>query len=90
MDNTSIHHAEGNEATKLLEDLGVLVYFLSPYSPDMNPIEELFSQVKYSMKANEHALDLVGYDLETSILCSFASVTSNDCVSWIKHSGYSD
>ena len=45
MDNASIHHVEG--ITKFLEDLGVLVYFLPPYSPDYNPIEELFSKVKY-------------------------------------------
>ena len=44
MDNASIHHVEG--IAKFLEDLGVLVYFLPPYSPDYNPIEELFSKVK--------------------------------------------
>ena len=38
------------------------------------------------MKANEYVLE--DYDLETSILCGFMSVTSADCVSWINHSGY--
>ena len=49
-----------------LEDLGVLVYFLPPYSSDLNPIEELFSKVKSVMKANKYILE--DYDLETSIL----------------------
>ncbi len=28
------------------------------------------------------------YDLETSILNSFAFVTSTDCINWINHAGY--
>ncbi len=37
-------------------------------------VEELFSKVKYIMKANEKVLSR--YDLETNILCSFfTSVT---------------
>ena len=54
MDNASIHHA--GQVVESLEDLGVLMYFLPPYSPDLNPIEELFSKVKSEMKANEYAL----------------------------------
>lgn len=84
MDNASIHHSD--QLVSSLEDLGVLVYFLPPYSPDLNPIEELFSKVKSVMKANEYVLE--DYDLETSILCGFISVTSDDCVNWINHSGY--
>ena len=80
MDNASIHHA--GQVVESLEDLGVLMYFLPPYSPDLNPIEELFSKVKSEMKANEYAL--VGHDLETSILCGFISITSDDCMGWIK------
>ena len=84
MDNASIHHA--HQIVESLEDLGVLVYFLPPYSPDLNPIEELFSRVKSVMRANEYVLE--DYDLETCISCGFISVTCNDCVNWINHSGY--
>ena len=35
MDNATIHHVHG--VVELLESLGVLVYFLPPYSPDLNP-----------------------------------------------------
>ena len=59
MDNASIHHVD--EVLQFLEDLGVLVYYLPPYCPDLNRIEELFSKVKYVMKANE--FDLEGQDL---------------------------
>ena len=45
------------------------MYFLPPYSRDLNPIEELFSKVKSVMKANEYVLE--DYDLEISILGGF-------------------
>ena len=67
MDNASIHLAD--QFINSLEDLGVLVYFLPPYSPDLNPIEELFSKVKSAMRVNEYVSE--DYDLETSILCGF-------------------
>lgn len=75
MDNASIHHVD--EVIQFLEDLGVLVYFVPPYSPDFNPIEELFSKVKYVMRASE--FDLEGQDLKTCIFSGFCSITSDDC-----------
>ena len=45
MDNCSIHHVA--EMKELIEDAGILLIFMSPYSPDYNPIEELFSYPKY-------------------------------------------
>ena len=54
MDNAAIHHVD--EVVDLLEKLGVLIYYLPPYSPDINPIEELFAKVKSNLKANEHLL----------------------------------
>ena len=40
MDNALIHSVE------MIQQVGAIVLFLSPYSPDYNPIEELFSKVK--------------------------------------------
>ena len=44
LDNYTIHHI--TEVKSMLEEIGVLVHFLPPYSPDFNPIEEAFSKVK--------------------------------------------
>ncbi|KAJ3542004.1 hypothetical protein NMY22_g3671 [Coprinellus aureogranulatus] len=44
MDNARIHH--GPEIKELLAEHGVLLEYLPPYSPDLNPIEEAFSKVK--------------------------------------------
>ena len=40
MDNASIHHVE--EVVSTIEGIGSIVKFLPPYSPDLNPIEEVF------------------------------------------------
>ena len=51
MDNASIHHVHG--VTDLIEyQAGAHLLFLSPYSPDLNPIEEVFGQVKAIIKKN--------------------------------------
>ena len=44
MDNCSIHHVQ--EVVTSILDVGALVHFLASYSPDFNPIEELFAKVK--------------------------------------------
>ena len=44
MDNASFHR--GSSIKELCDQAGVMLFFLSPYSPDLNPIEELFSQLK--------------------------------------------
>ena len=86
LDNASIHHADHDGVVELLQTLGVLVYFLPPYSPDYNPIEELFAKVKSVLKAYEHRIH---ESLETLLLMSFLSVTPEDCQGWIEHAGYS-
>ena len=51
MDNCSIHHVQ--EVATFIQDVGALVHFLAPYSPDFNPIEELFVKVKAELKSRE-------------------------------------
>ena len=50
MDNASIHHVE--EVTDLIEtQAGAKLCFLPPYSPDLMPVEGIFSQAKSIMKS---------------------------------------
>ena len=44
MDNCAIHHVD--EVRRLLEDAGIMLVDLPPYSPDFNPIETAFSHIK--------------------------------------------
>lgn len=48
MDNASIHHSERVE--QLCKQAGVKLVYLPPYSPDLNPIEEFFAELKAFVK----------------------------------------
>jgi len=75
MDNATINHAR--ELVQLIEQAGALVYYLPPYSPDLNPIEEAFSKVKYVLKSDEE--NWSSFDIETAVLAAFNYVTSENC-----------
>lgn len=86
MDNASIHHTE--RATALIEEIGAIPIFLPPYSPDIMPIEECFSKVKSFLRANDPLIQILqDTEMEDIILAAFASVTSDDCYSWVEHCG---
>ena len=82
LDNCAIHHVA--EVKDMLEEVGVLVHYLPPYSPDFNPIEEAFSKVKYEVRTQD---DESTNDIETLLLSCFTSITTEDCCGWIEHSG---
>ncbi|KAF6783011.1 hypothetical protein CSOJ01_15943 [Colletotrichum sojae] len=48
MDNASWHHSE--KIVQMCREAGVVLEFLSPYSPDFNPIEEYFGVLKRFIK----------------------------------------
>ena len=80
LDNASIHHVQG--IVEMINEVGALVLFLPPYSPDFNPIEEAFSK----LKALEH-LEMAHLDLEDIVLATFSSITAEDCQRWIAQCG---
>ena len=82
LDNCSIHHME--ETVRMIQEVGAIVHFLPPYSPDFNPIEEAFSKVKATLKLLDQEADM-GEDPEDLVLSAFSSVTKEDCQSWIDH-----
>ena len=80
MDNCSIHHIE--EISEVIRDVGALLIYLLPYSPDLNPIEEAFSKVKYCLKAVTIDDQM---DMETIVLVAFSHISIQDCNGWISH-----
>ena len=83
MDNASIHHVEG--VVNMISEIGALVYFLPPYSPDYAPIEECFAKVKNAMRTMEQEAQVM--DIETIALLAFSTITPEDCKNWIGISG---
>jgi transposase len=50
MDNASFHHIE--RISDMCADAGVKLVYLPPYSPDLNPIEEFFAELKRFIRRN--------------------------------------
>ena len=82
MDNLSVQ-----PILTILNDSGIVVHFLPPYSPDLNPIEEAFSYIKSYLKLHEDVLDATN-DPFPLIHAAIDSITSHMCKQWITHSGY--
>lgn len=86
MDNASIHHVQ--EVSHLIETQArAKLHYLPPYSPDLNPAEGVFSQVKSIMKLN-HMLFQVCTAPRAMIAFIFGMIDRQDCIGHIAHCGY--
>lgn len=57
-DNARAHHSY--EFLDLIQEAGFMVEFLPPYSPDLNPIEQLWGNIKAKLKLiYDRSLDYV-------------------------------
>jgi transposase len=83
MDNLSCHKAAA--VARLVEAAGAEVRYLPAYSPDLNPIERLFSKLKAALrKAKARTVDA----LIAAIGEALRAVRPEDIVGWFGHSGY--
>ena len=87
LDNASIHHTAAVEET--IRSVGAIVRFLPPYSPDMNPLEEVFAEVKKFLAANDPILQST-QSPSTIINHAFLSVSMTNCNAYIAHAGYAE
>lgn len=68
-----------------IQQTGAKVWPLPPYSPDMNPIEELWSKVKtYLKKIAAQSKDVLINGLHSAL----ETITTSDIINWFVHSGY--
>ena len=85
MDNARIHH--DNELVELLEGLGCRVVFLPPYSPDFNPIETAFSNIKLWIKRNNNFMETCN-DPIYALLVACSQITPQMAQSYFESSIY--
>ena len=83
MDNLSSHKRPPPIAA--IEAAGATVRFLPAYSPDLNPIEKMFSKVKESLRA---AAARTVDGLVDAIGAALRSVTNRDIIGWFGSCGY--
>ena len=86
MDNCSIHHTQ--EVADLFLQAGILLIFLPPYSPDLNPIELAFGYVKGYLKEHQDLLGIICMPHKDIVQAGFASITQSQCKGWITKCGY--
>ena len=84
MDNLSPHKSA--ETLGLIQQLGANVLFLPAYSPDLNPIEKMWSKVKACLRSAEARTQSA---LIQAIALALASVTRQDAINWFASCGYS-
>lgn len=82
-DNLSSH--KNAKAVERIESAGCRALFLPPYSPDMNPIEEMWSKVKAYLREVEARTIPALLD---AVAAALDLVTLSDCLGFFTHSGY--
>ena len=83
MDNLGSH--KGKAVRQLIRAAGAKLFFLPKYSPDLNPIEQVFAKLKHLLrKAAARTVEAV-CAATGEILTAFSS---QECANYFKNSGY--
>ena len=83
LDNVSFHKL--NAAVALIESTGAEVIYLPPYSPELSPIENMWSKIKTSLRAFAARTN---DDFQQAIKTAFISVQGDDLTNWFEYCGY--
>jgi len=84
-DNLSSHKVNG--VRQAIEAAGASLLYLPPYSPDLNPIEQVFAKFKALLrKAAAHTVDKLWDEIGRAL----RAFTPQECAAYLKHCGYSN
>ena len=83
MDNLGSHR--GKAVRQAIRQAGAKLIFLPKYSPDLNPIEQVFSKLKHLLRRTQAR----SYDgLLAAIAELLDTYTSQECANYLQNSGY--
>ena len=83
MDNLGSH--KGKAIRKAIRTAGAKLFFLPPYSPDLNPIEQVFAKLKHLLrKAQERTVDATWQRIGALT----QSFSPRECANYFTNSGY--
>lgn len=83
MDNLASHKVAG--VREAIEEAGASVWYLPPYSPDLNPIEKLWSKVKaWLRRVAARTVDGLIQAVEDAL----RAVKPNECLNYFRSCGY--
>ena len=83
LDNLAAHKVDG--VRQAIAAAGASILYLPPYSPDLNPIEQLFAKLKALLrKAAARTKD----ELWSTIGRLLDAVPPAECANYLRHCGY--
>jgi len=83
LDNLSAH--KNKEIQELIESVGAKLWYLPPYSPDLNPIEKMWSKIKAILRTLKARTERA---LINAIAKALEAVTASDAKGWFESCGY--
>ena len=83
LDNVKFHKSEAIE--QLITGAGGRVVFLPPYSPELSPIEKMWSKIKGILKACKARTEEA---FQTALTFAVHQVTTSDIAAWYIECGY--
>jgi transposase len=84
LDNLSSHKVAG--VKEAIEARGAERVYLPPYSPDLNPIEQVFAKLKHNLRKTAARTVEALHHAIANILNKFVP---NECQNYLRNSGYS-
>jgi transposase len=83
MDNLGSH--KGKAVRQFIRSAGAKLFFLPKYSPDLNPIEQVFAKLKHLLRkaaarTADAVCDAIGHTLDV--------FTPEECANYLQNSGY--
>jgi len=83
IDNLGSH--KGKAVRRAIRAAGAKLFFLPPYSPDLNPIEQVFAKLKTLLrKAAERTVEATWRRIGSLLQC----FTAAECANYITNAGY--
>lgn len=83
MDNMRSHHAK--QVKEVLDNTHISYMFLPPYSPDLNPIEKMWSKIKAILRKMKVRTAMA---LPEAIKQAFTAIKPSDCKGWFQSCYY--
>jgi transposase len=83
MDNLGSH--KGKAVRAMIRKAGARLWFLPPYSPDLNPIEQVFAKLKHLLRKAQQRTQERTWQCIGQLLNRFPP---QECASYLTNSGY--
>lgn len=83
LDNLGSH--KSSAVREAIRDANAHLAFLPPYSPDLNPIEQVFAKIKHWMRmAQKRTIDAINAHIADLV----TNISPHECTNYIDNAGY--